>query len=298
MSAVLLDNLSIGNVVDRMNSRKFPFDSYIKNYLYAFILWDDIYALNARYSIRIGENPDKVMYDDNLGIKRLSFSYYDMEMLAEELDYEYWGRGENGEISPRSVRRDSIFYLLLSYNLGMNVLLSDERTTFIEKSGLAENIFSRADILSRLDKEIVEYYQEVNASIGKKIFKMKMPVLVDYIASNANNFEEAKEIALRIKYDPDVIKFREAMDSMDRALNEGKIVEFNDYMKVIPEIVNAITYKEFDTKTFDIGISLSPSIAFPLNMGKLRLRRKKINMNFLLNLTKYGIRNEQIEFWP
>lgn len=44
----------------------------------------------------------------------------------------------------------------------MNTLLSEERANFVEKSGIAGNIWSRECVLEYIDREVYEAYKEVN----------------------------------------------------------------------------------------------------------------------------------------
>lgn len=288
MSAILLDNTFLSSVIENICIYKddYALASCVKSYLYAIVLWDDVYALDGR-----GSMPRKnKFYDSKLGINRLT-SYDESEnisYISSEIYNEYW-KNESDNWESKQFGESAIYYLLLGYNIGMNVMLSGERMEFIKRTGISQKIFSRADILELLDKEILKYYEEVNASIGKKYFTMKMPVLLDYISSHARDFQEAKDIAFRIKYDSEVIKFRKAMDLMDKALNNGNLVEFNNYIKIIPEIIDSITRNGLETKTINVGVSLSPSMTVPVKIGKIHLKKRMINMNFLIDLAKYGI---------
>lgn len=294
--------MSLQKIRDRITNDKQInlYDSYIKNYLYAIILWDDVYALNKRGSMYVGSPPKNMLeFDSKLGIKRINYEYGLVESIADAYEYENYGTKTNWESCTEEDRVDAIFYLILGHNLGMNVLLSDKRTEFIKKAGILQKIYTREDLLEQLDKGIQEYCDEINAKIGKKFFTIKFPVLLDYIYSNIENPEdiiEAKNIALRIKEDPEVIRFRKTMDLMDEAINNKNLVEFKNYIDVIPEIINSINCNGLKTKTMDVGISFSPSLTIPFEIGKLGLKKKMINMNFFVDLAKYKLQGKRIDF--
>lgn len=295
-----MDNLSLGRIIDSMNFKTsdYIYDSYMKNYLYALIFWDDIYAVGSnRLSRKVGDSNKDLQYDKKLCINRLNYCYMAEEECAFHISSEY-EREHNGIEYCASSIKDVIFYLLLGHNLGINVFMSDERTEYLKKLRIDQKIFSRVDILDMLDKEVAGFYQEMNKRIEKDMFSMKMPILIDFISKNSKNFDEAKELALKIKKNRHVSKFRKNMDFMDKSLNDGNIVKFREYINMVPEIINEIDKEGICTESMDVDISLTPSVTIPINMGKLCSkfkRRRMLNMNFLFDLAEYGMKGKKIK---
>lgn len=329
MSEVLIDNLSIKRMLQMVNnpSKDYKSDIHIQNYLNALVLWDDIFAIrdtNYRmyqyirgtsrwmessnwysskwYSGSWDKKIEEKMLDitaRKLQIKRIPIMDEDTYIqLAFRIAHEWY---KNKDIisygfNLRTIN-DAIFYLLLGCNLDKNVLLSSERANFANQSGIIDKIFSRVDIMNLFNSDVMNYYSEINKSLGKNIFKLENPLLIEYVCSSSTNLKDAISIALQLRKEKNVIAFRKAMDAIDIALNTGNIVEFNQYIKDISEIVNQITKLESNIKSAEINVSITPAITVPIKIP-IRIPRKsfskKINLNFLYQLAEYGLRGKDI----
>lgn len=297
MGTVLIDNLSLDHLLGRyilQHDDHYKNDYHIQNYLYAIILWDDVCSVRRNsFSRNLRENLDKEeILKDKFKVYDIPYEYSEIELISEDIDLECF-QEKMGNFNDNA-REDAIFYLLLGYEFGMNVLLSSERAKFVLKSEIIKKIFSRVDIIEMLEKEVMEYYREVTEMIGKDVLKIKTPLLVDYVCSNAENFNDAVDIALELRENKNIKKFRATMDLIDASLNRGDAVEFTQYLKLIPEIVNQITQDGIKSKTINIGVSLSPSITIPFTYKKTPQKKRMINMNFLSQLAEYGLRGRKI----
>lgn len=296
MGAVLIDNVSI-SLLSRAASRlgdMYKYDVNVQNYLYAIILWDDIYSLcdfsrtsvHKRYSQRV------CISNKTLHIQDLSYDTSEIGCKSMDIADNYLEEFRSQGFYTDAIN-SAIFYLLLGHSLGMNTLLSEDRAKFIVESGISKKMFSRIDVLAKLEKEISDFYDEVNRWAEKDLFSIRVPLLVDYICSNAGTFEEALSIAVELREDKDVMAFRRTMDLMDDALNNGDKIAFGQYIRAISEIVNEITNAGINTKTVNLDISLTPSISVPLNIRLPQIKKKMINMNFLSQLAVYGLRGRR-----
>lgn len=187
MGSILIDNTSLGRVVESyLGENKINYykndDIAIQNYLYALVLWDEIYSYkpshfsldeveNKKIYKYMGYNYNSYRYDrrenDYLKIKNIEVSEgsqieYNTNYISHKYLKEY-----NNEYN--KIVKDSIFYILLGYNLGLNVYLSKERTKFIKNLGVFEDVFNREDVISIVEKDVLEFYREINEEIGKEL---------------------------------------------------------------------------------------------------------------------------------
>ena len=275
----------------------------IQDFLFALVLWDDIYSVQAdnliyvdKKGFRFTSAPvKKRKYKETLSalcnIKRLEGWTEEYISVAEDIYTESFSE-ENLMIA-----QGTILYMLLGYNYNFNVLISSERTKFALHKDLNSQLleYSRLNFMQELDKTLVEYYNEINNEIGNKVICYDAPVLIDYICMNAVSFRDAINIALQLKYEPEVIDYRKAMDKMEKSLNDGNSSEFNQYISVIPEIVNAITRKCSLESTIEVGFSPLPSFSLALtggiNLGKLSRIPLRFNLRFIKDVVEYGVKN-------
>lgn len=276
----------------------------VQDFLFALVLWDDVYSVKA----------DNLVYVDKQGFRFTSMSnerreYKDILSALcniKELDgwsQEYISAAEDiyiesflEEENPM-VAQGTILYMLLGYNFDLNILISSERTKFALDEELSSQLlkYSRLNFMQDLDKEVVEYYDEINKKIGNKVICYNAPLFIDYICKNAANFKESINVALQLKYEPEVIDYRKAMDEMEESLNGGNFVKFNQYISIIPEIVDAIIHKCSITTTVEVGVNPVPSysVSLPIKIGLEKLSKipLKFNLRFIKDIAKYGLKN-------
>lgn len=309
MGSILIDNTSLGRVVESyLGENKINYykndDIAIQNYLYALVLWDEIYSYkpshfsldeveNKKIYKYMGYNYNSYRYDrrenDYLKIKNIEVSEgsqieYNTNYISHKYLKEY-----NNEYN--KIVKDSIFYILLGYNLGLNVYLSKERTKFIKNLGVFEDVFNREDVISIVEKDVLEFYREINEKIGKELISFHSPLFLDYISQNCDNLKEAIQLAKYIREEKDVVQFRKAMDEMEVALNSGNFVLFNEYLSIIPDIVSSIKKSGIKTSSTTITISTVPSIAFPMEIESRKRKKKMLHIDFLTDLAMYGMYN-------
>lgn len=296
MGSVLIDNISLGKIIKfyieghEINNDKND-DIAVQNYLYALVLWDKIYSLEYN---RPSRNAIKNVYGfyerrtDYLKIEDIAYSRCsELEILANEISQKY----EKNNEEYNKIVKDSIFYILLGCNLSINTYLSKERSQFIKELGVYENIFNREDIIHMVEKDVLEFYREINEKVGKKLITYESPLFLDYISQNCDDLEDAIQLAKYIREEKDVVKFRKAMDEMEEALNNGNFVLFNEYLSIIPDIVSSIKKSGIKTSSTTITISTVPSIAFPMEFKNRRKSKKMVHMDFLTDLAMYGMYN-------
>lgn len=297
MGKVLIDNTSLGRIVTsylkgydiKYNEND---DIAIQNYLYAIVLWDQIYSFKTnRFSCSVYENSYSYEKRENI------FSWIENIEISEESELEY----VTDDISQKylmknnyeynKIVKDSILYILLGYNLGLNVYLSKERTQFVKKLNVFEDIFNREDVINMVERDVLEFYREINEKVGKELISFQSPLLLDYISKSCDNLEDAIELAKYIREEKDVVQFRKAMDEMENALNGGNFILFNEYLSVIPDIVSSIKKAGIKTSSITLTISTVPSINIPMEFEDKKRKKKMIHLDFLTDLAMYGVYN-------
>ena len=111
-------------------------------------------------------------------------------------------------------------YQAISQCLGSSYLAHPFRENSIIRESFQED-FSRRDVLKRVDKELERYYRYINAELGRNLYQFWYPVLVDMIKQRASTPEEELYAALEIRQEPDVLSFRDAMNSIEQAVQNG-----------------------------------------------------------------------------
>ena len=303
MASVLIDNWTMSKLPEldeKMNKDR----KEIQDFLFALVLWDDVYSLQADNLIYVDKegfcftsSPIKRrQYKKTLcslcKIKKLEGWTEEYISVAKEIYSERSFKEENPMVA-----QGTILYMLLGYNYALNILISSERTKFALDEILRSQLlkYSRLNFMHALDKELLKYYDEINKKIGDKVICYKAPVFIDYICKNAVTFKDAINIALQLKYKPEVIDYRKAMDKMEESLNEGNSIKFNQYISIIPEIIDAITHKYSLTATIETGFSPLPSysLALSIDMDFEHLSRipLKFNLRFIKDIANYGLKN-------
>jgi hypothetical protein len=184
---------------------------------------------------------------------------------------------------------DTIFYILLGYNLDMNTLLSNERANFLNQSGMFEDVFSKILLVEQVDKEVLQYYQKLNSKLEGNFYRIEVPLFIDYITDEASCFHDALDKALELRESKKVKRLRKMLDAFGDAQDS---VEVAKYRKAISEIVTYFTEFNCKTRKIEISISKTPSISFGLNLISPGVIRKMINMNFMVDLAKFALRGK------
>lgn len=302
LASVLIDNWTMSKLPG-LDEKLHKDRKEVQDFLFALVLWDNVYSMNAdnlvydyKNGIHFTSLPaQRREYKDTLSdlcnIKKLKGWSEEFISVAEDIYTESY------EKEDPMVAQGTILYMLLGYNFNLNILISSERTKFALDEGLRVQLlkYSRLNFMQALDKEVIEYYDEINKKIGNKVICYNAPVFIDYICKNAVSFRDAINIAMQLKYEPEVLDYRKTMDKMEKSLNEGNIIKFNQYISMIPEIVHAITHKRSITTTIEVGFSPLPSysisLPFGIDLEKLRKLPLKFNLRFIKDIAYYGLNN-------
>lgn len=317
MRKVLLDNLSLL----RLPKKSSPInknDIHFQNFIYSMVLWDKVACIKHNREYFFLNESDYLNEYDFLNNYDRSYGYAykcnDKTFLSwiinlsldglgfEYIDVPYYEYGKVAELVLKNIQdyyleeciasriaKDAIRYILLGYNLGMNIFLSKERSEFIRINHYDKFQFNRLDTIILLEKKVEEFYEEINRKIGMKIICFRTPLFVDFICQNAINMKEVLELIKELKNNKQVIDYKKTMEKMENSLDNGNFVEFNEYLSVIPDIVDSICSSEIKTQSIEIGFNPIPSIGTCFDLVHDPKRNKKLHMRFLQDIAKFGL---------
>ncbi len=310
MWCIISDNLSANNILnlcEKPNNREYKHNFYFQRYLYALILWEAIYKSPRKsFSRQAYAESDKRRQEKKQEneltkcvkstILDLPYNYDEIETVADDIYFE-WLYNVEYEKS-KTIKEDAIFYLSLGQMVDMNILLSEQRANFVRKSGITKKLWTREAALEYIDKEVYEICKEVYSFMDKESINIQSPLLVDYICEYAISLQDAINIAFQLKEHKDIIDFRQTMNLLDDAVNNGNILRFKEYTDRLSEIVYQISRKEVSTRKIEIKFTITPSLTNPSISAMFGIplefnMKRKINMNFLIELAKYGLTHER-----
>lgn len=294
MREILLDNLSVFHLPINRDFDKN--NTYFQNYIFSLVLWDKIICIQPMDIGRVDSAEMVTLWQLR---NRLRMDYINKKLGIEYVKihnyHQYIEKSRdivsniNVEIEDSQIAEDAIRYILLGYNLNVNICLSGERTQFIKINHYNDYIFNRLDVINLVETGVKEFYDEINRKIGKKIICFESPLLVDYVCSESENFTQAVRMAMKLKKEKHLVEYRRAMDEMEKCLNEGNFVKFNEYLSIIPDIVNSIQTAGIKTQSFVIGLKPIPSISTNLDLVFSKPIYKKLHMHFIKDIVKFGM---------
>lgn len=290
MSKVLVDNWQMEDLIldsiDDASSERIS-----KTYgdiLNAIVLWDELYypqnshcqawhcyGIASKLNVADAIKP----LNDNLFFAKESQEIYEKHFKKKA--------------SPM-VAEGAIRYSLLSNSNDMGYLPSMKRAEFLDSIdiGTCEKMLkicrkNRTDSLEMLDKIIEEQFLELKSHLPMAKWNFQYPVLIDYIKYNCNDKSSYIDVALQIKKEKEVIRYRKYMDKFENDLEKGNWKEIIRFDKIMQEIVNDIL-KISERRSFTISgsISVVPSINISTDFV---FSQKKYHLNFLRKLAKFSL---------
>lgn len=289
MSKILVDNWQMEDLIlNSIDASSGRLSKAYEDILNTIVLWDEIYYpqnVCSQAWHNYGLACDLNITD---AIKPLK----DDEFFAKESKeiYEKYFKGKAIPV----VAEGAIRYSLLSNSNNMGYLPSEKRAEFFGTIDVEtfEKMFkicgeNRKNSLEMLDKIIEKRFLELKSHLPMIKWNFQYPVLVDYIRYNCNDESSYIDVALEIKREKEVVRYRKYMDKFEKALEEENAKEIIRFDKDIQEIVNDIL-KISERKSFTISgsISVMPSINLSTD---LLFPRKKYHLNFLRKLAEFSL---------
>lgn len=283
-------------------------DQCWENFLTAIVLWDEIWSFNEEpfdwefiFGGKISRAPqylNKIIHPVNPFMidEDLLMDYHLLIGMSSAGDFHLRLRHEMAHNLYRipSLWARTLSYQAISQCLGVPYLAHPFRAEQIIGDD-GQNSFSRKDVLKRVDKELNAYYSYINAELGRNLYQFHYPVLIDMIKQRASTPEEELTVAMELREEPDVSDFREAINSIEQGVQNGKSQELIGELEFVSDLAKKITTKYkgkgVTQGEFSISIPFSASVSIP--WPKIRLNdlknKYKPQATFIRRLINYGV---------
>jgi len=299
-SFVYLQDNTISTRTHHGNPNESRLSSWI-NFLNALVLWDEIWFYSSYYSYG-WKNVRGKLREQNLPLEELDKIIHPIDEMfvdtksIEELNH-YLESMFHG-----AVERGAIYYRELSNLLGLNVLLHPARSTpeaesayeeyfaaFANRKKFQKN-FSRLDILDRVDRELLDYYDNIKRELGRDFFQIQNPVFYDYIGRNARTPREAIDVAISLREDSDIIRFKGQIDEVEGKINSGNTQALLALLKQVADAAQEITNQyNRETHLCDVKISFKPDISKTIPIKFNASKERKVHLAFFSKLLEFGV---------
>jgi hypothetical protein len=303
MSSIMMDKWSIITVLQHLcaniKTKRFEhgyidemegsLTACLNNFLLAVVLWDEIWSFNIdnNYSWM-----DIFGKRENLANTFQTLIHQpDASVLPNDLLSIYRDLSEKNTMDSDGLVQRGIAYQQISSFLGVPFLGHPLREGWL-LDHYRKNIFTRVDIINRVDKELITYCEKINAELGRDLLKFNYPVLINFIRQEAgNNLENQLEVALELRDATDVVAFREQMFYMEQIVAQGNIQAIKEHLDSVSELAKDITTKrkkeislgEFILSLFPPYISLSVPIKIPIK------KTSGLHITFINRLLEFGL---------
>jgi hypothetical protein len=254
------------DLIDNSHRNPKTFKNCWENFITALILWDEIWTFNRRFIYNWKQSFD----NKNLANKLEDIIYQvDFNMIDDSLTNIYEILDRASIAVDHHCRERTLCYQLISNALGVPFLAHPSRYQSDLIDDIPKMIFTRQDIINRIDKELLDYYNHINEKMGRVALNFKYPVLIDMIRKETSTIEEELDMALKIRNYNDTVTFREQIFEIEQIINRGDTQALLAELKMVSDLAEDITIKY--TKEYSIGyisISLNPSLTIPLKIKK------------------------------
>lgn len=280
MNAIMIDNWLAQEAI--LNEYTFK-DELSLNYqklLSAIVLWDEIYYPLNEKSIQwkmINNSEINIFLKPLEDYKRL-FEYEANSIYIE--NYQ--------KLERRLIAKEGIRYLLLSNYQGFDYVPSSARNLFFERYNPYNilNKLNRFDFIKTLDKEIVDYFDELNSKFGRNVFEIQRPVLVDFIIQNTPKSMSYIEFALKLREEKSVIQYRKYLTELENSLENREWKKLQELFEISSEVVhNAVKLDKKSIGTIEFSFSALPALNFS---KEIEISKRKIHLTFLDKLSEFA----------
>lgn len=320
MSKILLDGEGVyraSKLIETIKDKKLKVIDYdtLLNIIIAIVLWDDIYIFHESMNSHYIDGIDYFkQYSSNFHtIKDYCHLPSDLEKMELDHFFEYCDGmkmsfddlkpDENGNYKSEDVinalfgnkphyninygGKRALDYLFIANINGFDYMPSIQRQAILESYDYT-NFFIRKDVISKIDKELNRYYNQVNECLPIKRISYSFPVLLDYLLDKYC-LEDIIKGAFELKQSNSLLEFRKEMDLLDKAWENGNIKNIEKYFKEIEHIIDVLSESIKCDKKFNLTISFPPALSFDIAVP----HKKSFHSVFLKDLAFYGI-NERL----
>ena len=296
MSSILVDNWTLQRAAASIS---LSYDlNYLPNIEYArlveaIVLWDEILYVDNEFSSvwkdilwRFGYTnylkplqKSKVNYDESCDYIIQQAKKYSEEFCDKQF--------ENDE--QRLLAKGAIEYNTIANSLKINYLPVKERADFLNSLNLLPEHFDRLDLMDYFDKEMLQYYSEINSLIGKKKFRYSFPALFDFVANNSTSGNYIAT-ALQMRTEKEIKDFKWELNVLEDTINSHNKPKLEKALNQVSKTIKIIAKKMPNFTPSNSELIIKP---FPIDFitlhTKLPKLRNRISLDFIRKLANFSI---------
>lgn len=267
----------------------------LMNLVYCIILWDEVCVLEEPF---VSHYLDGVNYFEEYGAEfttlyKGEFQYIPRpvrkSMFEHFFEKRIYGKDEifagSYHYKVNSGGERALGYYLLANVNGMDYAPSVDRQLILQSYDYL-SFFSRNDVISILDNELKNYYDQVNRHFLHSRFTYKFPVILDYLLEKYHSIKDIIKAAYELKNKRETMRFRKELDNLSLEFRKGNVQYVEEYFANIEHLLSDLRNLCCVEKSIDMSVELLPSISFDANKEEI----KPLQSVFLKNLLVYGIK--------
>jgi hypothetical protein len=296
MRDVLIDNWSLENIAFDLNDRtKLLNNPAFHNILEAMVLWDNVYYPKNDYSFFW----KYLSYES--GLDRYLKGCEENDLYLDEAKCLYKEFCDEKKYT-ENIACGAIRYSMVANKFGYDYLPCPIRGNFIQQTGIYKKIYninqipinggnstplSRKELWDPINKDIKDYYQDLNERCKSIHFDVNLPVLANYIIQSKPKNMNYLEYASQLKKKPSVKLYINYLNDIEKKIAEGNTVALSQFNRDMKDIVDEVC-NEDKKLIIQILTSIIPSPVFQFNIFDLR----KINFTFVRQVVRYEVKNK------
>lgn len=336
MSEIILDNLGLSScimkkfsdIIDVSQLRQHDYSiDYIKksyqidiadmcweNLLNSIVLWDSILINCASTTSNIIKDNEKLIVIFSKLLKETKcpnfiqpFYLPNSPLRSHIIDYECEGdTNPLSDYDPNYGLERTMAYVYEANAKGANYLPHPYRAQLLKDSHFfyKNQQIDRAQYIKNIDTYIKDYIESIQNIDDFQLKSFPVPVLYSFIKSNTNSPLEELKMALNLRKDKRVKKYKKSVEKIETELKKGNLIEFKNSIEIVRNLCDDVT-QEYNKKgkTYSFSIGLSPSIScspfsveFGVNLFNFQIEHEipskiktKLHTTFLCDLANFGL---------
>ncbi len=283
-----------------------------QNFLSAIVLWDKIYVNRAHTnsrSMRLADMLERIVEKHFAGDCKLNEIIENKFYLPDEAMYELSGHTKlqyHDDLNDFQLYKNrelirATSYLDVANANGYDFLPHPLRAKVLQENNLFNNKINLTEkYIQSLEKDIQDFLEHMNDLYEHQLKNVDFPILYSFIRSNANEPTDELKIALELRNNKNVIKFRKSIDKMNKCLNSGDMMAYIGSLKDINAITETISH-ELNKKpiSYEVKLGLSPTLENPYLLPNIEMSvsgiinkrsKSKIHTTFLYDLASFSLR--------
>jgi hypothetical protein len=263
MAGILLDNWTIERITQCISNENTVFLPEVIAFIEILVLWDDIYYFENGFST-YWQNHSMI---DNIDIKDLlkSISFQNTGDSLQKAEFNYYKEFCSKYTS--LVAKGTLEYMNIANYCNISYMPFDERAKFVKENDLYfefKQYYNRHDAIHALDKDVFNYYADLNDSIRKANLTFNPNIIFSAINRQSSSFKQMIEIAKEWSQDSSIREFKNWVSKLENDISNFKNLKIQRYEKELEEIEQNII-RGLPTKNYSLSAGVPFSVNFAMN---------------------------------